>query len=81
MLLSGLLFNVPMFLTNAWYSGYLPFNSNKLYDRHARRFKVSKIVDERGNLDVEKYHTFGVKSSTDFAHFVFSRFTQRGATR
>ena len=60
MLLSGLLFNLPMYLTNVWYSGYLPFNANKLFDRHGKYFQVTQLVDDRGNLDIEKYHKFGV---------------------
>jgi len=62
MLVTGLFINLPMFLSNSWYSGYLPFNTNKLYDRYGQRAKIDTIVDERGTLDVEKYRKFGVYS-------------------
>src|SRR5271155_409330 len=80
MLFAGLLFNLPMYLTNVWYSGYLPFNANKLFDRHGTQFKVTQLVDERGNLDVEKYHKFGVNPFGARLNFFFSRFTQREVT-
>ena len=62
MLVTGLFINLPMYLSNTWYSGYLPFNSNKLYDRFGNRAQIAKIVDERGTLDVEKYRKAGVYS-------------------
>ena len=80
MLFAGLLFNLPMYLTNVWYSGYLPFNTNKLYDRHGKPFKVTQLVDERGNLDVEKYHKFGVNPFRALLKKFFSRFTQQEVT-
>lgn len=60
MLLIGLLFNLPIYLTNTWYSGHLPFNTNRLYDRYGKPFKTKSVVDERGILDLAKYKSYSV---------------------
>jgi len=70
MLFSGLLLNLPIYLTNIWYAGYLPFNSNKLYNRHGQRAQIALIVDERGNLDIEKYRQNGVSYHLDIPDFL-----------
>jgi len=62
MLLVGLLFNLPFYLTNTWNSGYLPFNSNKLYDRYGNNYKVRDIIDKAGRFDAEKYASYSVIS-------------------
>lgn len=62
MLLVGLLFSLPMYLSNAWYTGYLPFNTNKLYDRLGNRYQIHNAVDDRANFDLEKYKSYSVRS-------------------
>ena len=59
-LLVGLLFNLPMYLTNTWYTGYLPFNTNRLYDRYGKPYQIRKTVDNRANFDLEKYKSYSV---------------------
>jgi hypothetical protein len=63
-LIVGLLFNLPIYLTNVWYSGHLPFNSNKSYDRYGKPFRVRDVIDDRGNLVLEKYKAYSVSPNT-----------------
>lgn len=60
MLITGLVFMIPLFLKNVWYSGYIVFNRNGNFDRYGKKYDVRKVVDERGNLDLEKYHAYSV---------------------
>ena len=62
MALVGLLFNLPVYLTNTWYSGHLPFNTNGLYDRYGKKIAVKKVIDSRANLDLEKYRAYSVST-------------------
>lgn len=75
-LLIGLLFNLPLYLTNTWYSGHLPFNTNKLYDRFGKRFVTKSVVDERGNLDLAKYRSYSVQILVFYPWLTFSLFMQ-----
>ena len=63
MLFVGLFIILPMYLTNTWYTGHLPFNTNKLYDRYGKRFVPKLILDDRGNFDLEKYKAYSVTLS------------------
>ena len=51
MLAVGLFFMLPMYLNNVWYSGHLPFNMNRPFDRFGKRYNISRIVDTRGRRD------------------------------
>src|SRR5947207_3065933 len=51
---------LPIYLRNVWYSGHLPFNLNRPYDRYGRRYNLSQIVDERANLVQAKYEAYSV---------------------
>ena len=53
---------LPMYLRNTWFTGYLPFNENKPYDRFGLRYNITKIVDERANFVESKYQTYSVRS-------------------
>ena len=64
MLFIGLCFNLPMYLTNTWYTGHLPFNTNKLYDRYGKRFQPRQLLDDRGNFDQQKYVGYSVRLPT-----------------
>ncbi|KAK8091468.1 OPT oligopeptide transporter protein-domain-containing protein [Apiospora hydei] len=44
--------------SNAWNTGYLPINSNRVYDNTGARYNVSAITDSHGMLDVEKYRAY-----------------------
>ena len=58
--LVGFLFLVPIYLNNIWYSGYLPFTANGIFDRTGKRFKLKAVVDARGNLDIAKFRSYSV---------------------
>jgi len=60
MLFVGLVFMLPMYLLNVWGTGYIPFNVNKLFDRYGKRFTIRRVLDSRGNLDLEKYRAYSV---------------------
>ncbi|KAK8022808.1 OPT oligopeptide transporter [Apiospora rasikravindrae] len=44
--------------SNAWNTGYLPINSNRVYDNTGARYNVSAITDSHGMLDVDKYRAY-----------------------
>ncbi|RDA90398.1 hypothetical protein CP533_1049 [Ophiocordyceps camponoti-saundersi (nom. inval.)] len=54
MFLSGLI--VPfIWFSNTWSTGFLPINSNQVYDRFGQLYKVTDTLDSRGMFDREKY--------------------------
>lgn len=44
--------------TNTWNTGYLPINSNRVYDNTGALYNVSRATDAQGMLDVEKYQSY-----------------------
>lgn len=44
--------------TNTWNTGYLPINSNRVYDNTGALYNVSRATDSQGMLDVEKYRNY-----------------------
>jgi OPT family small oligopeptide transporter len=44
--------------TNTWNTGYLPINSNRVYDHWGKLYNVSRTIDERGMYDHEKYSQY-----------------------
>jgi hypothetical protein len=60
MFITGFAFMLPLFLKNVWYSGYISFNVNGIYDRFGKRYNIRRVIDERGNLDIKKYHEYSV---------------------
>jgi hypothetical protein len=60
MAIIGIFVQLPLYLTNTWYSGHLPFNTNKIYDRYGARFNNKKVTDDRANFDLEKYKAYSV---------------------
>lgn len=49
---------VAVWWTNTWYTGFLPINTNKVWDRFGERYNVSRTIDERGIFDPDKYHAY-----------------------
>ncbi|KAK8146605.1 hypothetical protein G3M48_002896 [Beauveria asiatica] len=47
-----------MYYSNVWGAAYLPVNSNKPYDRFAKNYNVSSILDDHGIIDLEKYKAY-----------------------
>lgn len=44
--------------TNAYNTGYLPINANRVFDNKGKSFQVRKILNEHGNLDFAKYNQY-----------------------
>lgn len=49
---------VAMNWSNTYYTGYLPINTNTMFDHNATKYNVSAILDENGLLDEEKYQAY-----------------------
>ncbi|KAK3356683.1 OPT oligopeptide transporter [Lasiosphaeria hispida] len=44
--------------TNTWNTGYLPINSNRVYDHFGSLYNVSRALNEKGMYDHEKYMNY-----------------------
>ncbi|KAK7709937.1 hypothetical protein SLS64_006182 [Diaporthe eres] len=44
-----------IYCSNTWATGYLPINSNRVYDHFGELYNVSRALDDRGLYDHEKY--------------------------
>lgn len=44
--------------TNAFNTSYLPINSNRTFDNTGKKYKVAKVLDDRGQLDFAKYNQY-----------------------
>lgn len=51
---------IGIYFTNAWNTGYLPINSNRVYDRYGELFNVTNAIDERGIFDNAKYQEYSM---------------------
>jgi hypothetical protein len=60
MAIAGCCVYLPIFLRNVWYSGHLPFNMNRPYDRFGNPYNVSAVIDENGNFVEAKYKAYSV---------------------
>ncbi|MBW0473692.1 hypothetical protein O181_013407 [Austropuccinia psidii MF-1] len=48
-----------LWYTNTWYTGYLPINSNGLFDRFGKRYNVTRIMDfTTQSLNVTAYEEY-----------------------
>lgn len=47
-----------VFYTNTWGTAFIPINSNKPYDRFGKRYNVSRVLDDRGIIDMDKYNAY-----------------------
>jgi hypothetical protein len=73
MAITGLLFQLPMYLTNTWYTGHLPFNTNKIYDRYGKRYQNKRVIDDRANFVLEKFKTYSVFPKSLCENMAYSR--------
>jgi hypothetical protein len=79
MAITGLLFQLPLYLTNTWYTGHLAFNSNKIWTREGKRYDAKKVTDERANFSLERFLQYSVlRKSLTFSDN--SRFTEQPDT-
>ncbi|KAK0710727.1 OPT oligopeptide transporter protein-domain-containing protein [Lasiosphaeris hirsuta] len=44
--------------TNTWNTGYLPINTNRVYDHFGQLYNVSRALNEKGMYDHEKYMNY-----------------------
>jgi len=49
---------IGIWYTNAWNTGYLPINSNRVFDHFGKRYNVSRAIDHRGLFDAAKYEAY-----------------------
>ncbi|KAF8706824.1 OPT oligopeptide transporter protein, partial [Rhizoctonia solani] len=47
-----------IWLTNTWYTGHLPINSNRPFDRFGHQYKVTEVVDDNGFYDQAAYEAY-----------------------
>ncbi|POR35147.1 Sexual differentiation process protein isp4 [Tolypocladium paradoxum] len=57
MFLMGLV-ALAIWYTNTWNTGYLPINSNRVFDHFGKLYNVSATLDKRGMFDLEKYSKY-----------------------
>ncbi len=57
MFFTGLII-LAVWYTNTWNTGYLPINSNRVYDHFGKLYNVSRTIDDRGMYDHEKYSDY-----------------------
>ncbi|KLP14582.1 sexual differentiation process protein isp4 [Fusarium fujikuroi] len=49
---------IGMYWNNTYNTGYLPINTNTMFDHTGAKYNVSSILDDRGLLDAEKYQAY-----------------------
>ncbi|KAH6676903.1 OPT oligopeptide transporter protein-domain-containing protein [Plectosphaerella plurivora] len=49
---------IAMYWTNTYNTGYLPINTNVMFNHNATVYNVSAILDDRGLLDEAKYQSY-----------------------
>lgn len=47
-----------LYWSNTYDTGYLPINTNTMFDHSGAKYNVSSILDERGLLDEAKYQSY-----------------------
>ncbi|KAJ4152764.1 hypothetical protein LMH87_009284 [Akanthomyces muscarius] len=47
-----------IYFSNAWYTGYLPITSNAPWDHFAKRYNVTRVLDSKGIMDMERYQKY-----------------------
>lgn len=49
---------IGIYWTNAYNSAHIPINSNLPWDRFGKRYNVTRVLDDRGFLDLNKYNEY-----------------------
>lgn len=57
MFIGGLII-LGVWYTNTWNTGYLPINTNRIYDHFGQIYNVSRTIDSRGMYDDAKYKDY-----------------------
>jgi hypothetical protein len=65
-----------LYWTNAYNTGYLPINSNTMYNHFGKAYNVSQVLDARGWLNETKYQAYSpvyiAASSITMYYFFFA---------
>ncbi|PLB50379.1 OPT oligopeptide transporter [Aspergillus steynii IBT 23096] len=74
-LLGGIVI-IGIYWTNAYHTGYLPINTNGMFNHFGKSYNVSMILDDRGWLDESKYQQYSpvylAASSLNMYFFFFA---------
>lgn len=60
--------------TNVWNTGYLPINSNRVFDHHGSLYNVSRAINEKGMFDEAKYMDYSaayLSAANTIVYFAF----------
>ena len=49
---------IGLYYTNTYWTGYLPINSNRVFDNTGQLYNISRAIDSRGIFDAEKYEDY-----------------------
>lgn len=63
-----------LWYTNVWNTGYLPINSNRVFDHYGSLYNVSRAIDEKGMFDAEKYMDYSaayLSAANTIVYFAF----------
>jgi len=47
-----------LWYSNAWHTGSMPINSNRVWDHFGKRYNATRVLDERGHFDLAKYEKY-----------------------
>lgn len=49
-----------IYYSNTWFSGYLPLQSNSIYDNMGKVYNVTRVINKKDGfqLDIAKYHAY-----------------------
>ncbi|GMM51601.1 Opt2 protein [Starmerella bacillaris] len=56
----SMLIVIGIWYQNTSYTGFLPINSNTLYDNTGNEFEVSQVLNDNNELDEEKYQSYSL---------------------
>lgn len=59
---AGQMLSLPVILgvwyTNAYNTGYIPINTNRVYDNTGHRYNISRAINDKGHFDSAKYEAY-----------------------
>ncbi|KAM0559792.1 hypothetical protein ACHAPJ_003739 [Fusarium lateritium] len=58
---------IAMYWNNTYNTGYLPINTNTMFDNTGSKYNVSSILDDRGLLDAEAYQSYMYSAVISYA--------------
>lgn len=48
-----------MYYKNAFWSAFMPINSNGAFDNQGKSYNVTSVLNSNNDLDIDKYKTYG----------------------